>query len=148
MKKLLLVLLSLICILPLAGCLKKEAINPDVFSQELENRGYSIDVIYDNYWETGLRASNPESNINFELFIFDSINTSKNRFINLKIKIDNIRSTKSVRTEINGLNYNSYTLNNYSKYYYLVRVDERILYGNGDSDYKSEIKEIMKSLGY
>ena len=38
--------------------------------------------------------------------------------------------------------------NNYSKYYYLVRVDDRILYGNGDSDYKSEIKEIMESFGY
>lgn len=148
MKKILLMILSFICILPLAGCLKKQIISPETFTQDLESRGYLIDVIYDNYGKTGLRANNPELDINFELFIYDSVNTAKNRFRNLKIDIDIIHSNKTTRTEINGLHYNSYILNNYSKYYYLVRVDESIFCGYGSSEEKTSIKEIIKNFGY
>ena len=158
-KKLLFILSLLVCLLPLAGCgtnedkpltglLTKEPINTEIFTEELGNRGYTTESHYSsNYGTTGVYVSNTD-NINFELYKFDSVDLAISRFNSERIHLELKHSGKSAQTEVNGFNYNKYTFNDYSNYYYLVRVDDYFLYAYGKSEYKKTIKNIMKALGY
>ena len=153
MKKYLKYLLLLVCILPLTGCLKKDPIDVEKFSKELEGRGFSIETITDTTnAPAGLRtayvASKSGVNYKVELYVFDNKENATTTFENQKDDLSNKNSEKKAYAEVNGLNYSTYALDNDSGYYHMVRVDEKIIYAYGSADDKSDMKDIIKALGY
>lgn len=49
---------------------------------------------------------------------------------------------------INGKNFQKYTLSTESKYKVISRIDNTVIYLNVDDNYKEEVKNVLKELGY
>ena len=153
MKKYLGFLLLLVCILPLTGCLKKDAIDVEKFTTEMEGRGFNVDTVTTaNNAPVGMRvayvATKSGLDYKVELYTFDGESNAKTAFNNQQTTLTNTKGGNYTETNISGLNYNTYTLNNSSNYFYMVRVEDKLIYGYGPSSDKDDIKDIMKALGY
>ena len=153
MKKFLITLLLLVCVLPLTGCLKKDTIDVEKFTSEMEGRGFNVEKTADFAdGPKGLNvyyvASKTGINYKVELYVFDVKDNAKTAFANQKETLNNTNSSNYTQTEMNGLNYSTYTLGNDSGYYHIIRVDEKIIYAYGPAEDKGDMKDIIKALGY
>ena len=153
MKKYFIALLLLVCILPLTGCLKKDVIDVEKFTNEMEGRGFSVEKTADLAdGPKGLKvyysASKTGINYKAELYVFDGKDSAKASFANQVTNLKNTNSSNYVQTEVNGLNYSTYTLGNDSGYYHMIRVDEKIIYVFGPAEDKGDMKDLVKALGY
>jgi len=65
-----------------------------------------------------------------------------------KSKYESEKANVSSSTTSNMKNYSTYSLNTNGTYKYLSRIDNTLVYVDVDEDYKDDVKEIMKEIGY
>jgi hypothetical protein len=152
-KKLFGFLLLLVCVLPLTGCLKKDPIDVEKFTSEMEGRGFTVTPATDvSSGPEGLRvayvASKAGTNYKVELYTFDGKDSATKAFEGQKETLKSTNSSNYKEVEVNGLNYSTFNLSNTSGYYHIVRVEEKIIYAYGPADDQNDMKDIIKALGY
>lgn len=69
-------------------------------------------------------------------------------FLGNKNNFEESKASASSNVGLNGKNYNTYMLSSAGKYKYISRINNTMIYINADGEYKQEIKDIMKILGY
>lgn len=145
-------LVFLILVPLLAACsMKKEAIDEDQFIKIMKSEGFEVVNIEHQfeqygYYEEVLVATNENYRIDF--YELEDESYAKKLYNKNKQTIESGIEGKYVNTDSDLINNSKYTLTNKGIYTVISRVDDTIIYLSVSSDYKNEVQEILKKLGY
>ncbi len=146
-----LVVLS-IMVLFLSGCSKSVKTSNDFKSIADKNGLVTVDVTsqyatYGTFKEAYVAQSNDGWQIEF--FVLNKEEHAISMFeTNKKIFEGYKEDGSSSYSEVNGSNYNKYSLNTGGYYMYICRVENTLVYLRVSDQYKDTVKGIIKSLGY
>lgn len=159
-RKLALVLGLVGLIASLSGCgLKKTAITAEEFSSKMEDEGYQMVDITNQYEEVenALLAMNLDDGYKIEYYNFadeDSARTAYNQTAN---KFDKQYNVKMMSMNLTFNHSQSFYFtgqgkdadgNKLESYVHISRVDDTMILVVADKEYRDDIKAIIKELGY
>lgn len=131
----------------------KVALSTDDFKTKLEEKGYIVeDASYqlsdsDDIKEMYI-ATSENGEYKLEFYVFENLDYAKMFYkVNKKASEDFIDSSYS-QSSISLKNYSKYSLSSSGKYKVISRVDNTVIYLNVINEYKDEVKELLKELGY
>ena len=130
--------------------LKKQVLSVDEFISKLEAKEYILKDITREYnydYVKNVYSAEYLNNWYLNFIQLDNDSNSIKLFDNHYNNYKDVSGPKSM-TLVNGLNYNIFTLTTSDYYMYICRVDNTIIYSKANKEYKDEIKEIAKELGY
>ena len=82
-------------------------------------------------------------------YIFNDLQVAIDSFDNEKAVLETQKNSVIYsETKVNLNNFNKYIIDTNDNYYYLIRVDNTLLYIEGKDNYKTEINSFAKELGY
>lgn len=144
------ILLSMVIIILLTGCGKKDIIVTDKFKDTMQTEGFEV---YDS--ETagvslgasyGLSTSNGLVSYKFELYEFENSSVAKDMFT---VQYNRFKDLYEGKNSIkHKSNYSVAYVDSKEKYIMLYRVDEKIIFAYGTDKDKELIEEMMHKLGY
>lgn len=147
-KKISLIILLVFCLISVTGCFNKEKININDLKEKLESNEFTV-VEYKEKLEDfpGDSALLATKNSGFAIMImsFPSVDISKSSYEQLCNQAEEENSTKKT---VNIGNYSEFTLESKNNYYYILRVEDKVLMAYGSVDKKSDIKKTLKDIGY
>ncbi len=147
-KKIVLLVLLIVCLIPVTGCFNKDKINAGELREQLEEDGFIVvenkEKLDDFPGDSALVATN-NSGYAFMILSFPSVDVAKTSFEQLCNQAEE-KNAKTKTTTVG--NYSEFTLESDNNYYYILRVDDEILVAYGNTGKKSEIKNKLKDMGY
>lgn len=131
----------------------KEPITPEQFKSTMEDMGYLVKDVKEqfknyDYVKAGYISMDKEYKYQIEFYELD---TEKNAiyFYNInKSKFENSKSLAATNTEIALGNNSKYVLKSNGQYRSVSRIENTCIYIDVDEEYKDEVKEILKVIGY
>lgn len=152
MKKIVLGIIMICSIFMLGGCFKKTVITTSEFKTIAENKGYTIHDVMSQYsayeYIKEATVARKDDKYQVEFYVLETEDDAKNMYETNKTTFEARTSGTSSKTNVNMLNYSSFTLNTNGEYYHLCRVENTFLYLHVDEQYKDQVKEIIDELGY
>ena len=145
-------LVFLILVPLLAACsMKKEAIDEEQFIKIMKSEGFEVVNLehqYEQYeyYEEVLVAKN--ENYQIEFYELEDASYAEKIYNKNKQTIESSIEGSYSNTNSDLINNNKYTLTNKGVYTSISRVDDTIIYLSVSSEYKDEVKDILKKLGY
>lgn len=148
MKKIKIIIILLLCMIPLTGCGNKAVINSGELKEKLEESNYIVvdnkDKLEDFPGESALIATKNEGYA-IMILTFKDVDTAKRSFTQL---CDTAKEDNATTTTANIGNYSEFKLESKKNYYYILRVENNILAAYGTIDKKEDIKKELKKIGY
>ena len=142
------IILSLFILFSATGCGNKNALSVDDFNKKMEDKGYTVQDASSQMSEVKEIENvsiaidkDQEYQIEFYKLAVIFINENKEIF-------ENSKTNNNSYSEANMANFSTYTLTTNDKYKLLSRIDNTVLYIDVVKDAKSEVKELVKHLGY
>lgn len=135
----------------LCGCSPKTAIDTETFTKTMEAEGFTVTDIT-NEVETNdvatavLIAAN--DNYQIEFYVLTDTDTGEGVFYNNKQLFDDDHSAKMLSSEITSKEHNYYAFNADGNFHMIARVDNTMLWCEAAKEYKDDIVELVKTLGY
>lgn len=129
----------------------KTAISADTFNSSMTDKNYAVVDIINQYNEYDyIKKAYVAKNDNYQIEFYETSNNDYaiQMYDNNKQTFENEKSDSSIETTKSAKNYSVYSLTVNGKYKYISRIDNTIIYINADKEYKDEIKEVIKELGY
>lgn len=152
-KKLLLGVTCVLSIFLLTGCVKKTVITTEQFKSKTEEHNLITKDIISQYTqynniikEATLAIKDDEWQIEF--YVITNATEAKDMFTNNVNKIEAETTSTEIKTKVNMLNYNTYSQTTATKYVYISRVENTILYIEVKADQKDEVMTVVEALGY
>ncbi len=128
----------------------KDSITSEKFISIMEDNDFDVIEVTDQfkgsdvYVKEGYVARKDDYQIEF--YTFKNEDDADTFFRINREKFDaNVAKSK---VEMSGKNYSSFKLEANGKYKFLERINKTVIYINVDDDYKSDIKDTVKKLGY
>ncbi|MBP3920364.1 MAG: hypothetical protein J6D28_02245 [Bacilli bacterium] len=150
-KKIILGLLTLIITICLTGCGNKTKLTAESFKTKMEENNYKVEEATNqfakyNYVKKVYIALN--ENYQIEYYELENEEKAKTFYNNNKGIFEKSKENGYSQTNGEFGNYAKYTLKTAGKYKVVSRIDNTVIYLNADEQYKKEIKEILKTIGY
>ncbi len=149
--------LGILCLIMLlfltTACGKKVAITSSDFKEKMESRGYTIQDAtnqfsdYD-YVKQVYIALSSNSGYQIEFYELSNNDNASSFFNNNKSIFEQSKSSNSTETSNSINNTAKYTLTTNGQFKLVSRIDNTVIYLNVSEEYKSEVKEVLKDLGY
>ena len=130
--------------------ISKKSITGDKFVEIMEDNGFKVSDVKYQFKNADVKvkeayvAQKDEYQIEFytlkdedDADLFFRINREKFDTDSAKTKV-----------ELSGKNYASFNVEANGKYKFLERIDETVIYINVDKEFKSDVKDMVKTLGY
>ncbi len=140
----------MIALLCLTSCGRREAISAGVFNSTMEEQGYVIvdatNQTQTEYVEAISLAQ--KDGYQIEFYVFSDVETAFSVFNQNKSLFEDKAGTGSIELSKDIGNYHFYSLTTNGNYYLLSQVDNTMCYVVADAEYKAEITDIIKLLGY
>lgn len=137
-------LLLVLCIF--AGCSKKTPQTAQGFTDIMEKAGFTVEPIQHD----GISCT-PEalvaSNDNYQLEFYN-INDAEHVFSSLKRQFDDAHSTRNLSLSVSTNTYDYYCFNAGGEFHMIARIENTLLYCEADAQYRDEIVDLVKELGY
>ncbi len=150
MKKISFVTISLMLMLMLTACGKKEALTGAEFKSKMEEKGYDVVDIAEDYEEgtlvTALLAVKDDYQIEF--YVVNDEEQSIRAYNQNKTEFEGLKTSGSIETETSLSNHAKYTLTSSGKYMVVSRIDNTFLYVSVADAKKTEVSEALKFLNY
>lgn len=149
MKKLFVGLLMMFLLVGVAGCGKKVALTASEFKSKMEEKGYEVVDITEDYGDlvgTALLAMKGDYQIEF--YIVSDNEQAITAYNQNKEYFEDLKESSSVETETNLSNNAKYTLTSGGRYMLVARVDNTFIYLDVPENDKSEVTDVIKTLGY
>lgn len=144
------VLWAMIALLCLTSCKKREAVSAEVFNRTMEEQGYEIadatNQIQTEYVEAISLAQ--KDGYQIEFYVFSDAKAAFSVFGQNKSLFEEYKGAGSFELSKDIGNYHFYSLTTNGMYYLLSQVDNTMCYVVADAEYKAEIADIIKFLGY
>lgn len=155
MKKILLGVICILSLFLLTGCVKKTVITSEEFKTKVQEYNLTIQDSTEQYnthkdivKEVTL-AINEESNWQIEFYTITNATEAKKMFQANYQKFEAYKeNSMSSSTEVNMLNYNTYAQTTETKYSYISRVENTLLYVDVPISAQEDVKVIIETLGY
>lgn len=152
MKKILLLIISIIMIFTLTGCTKL-ALHPDDVTTIISNLGHKVEDISDKYTDYDnivkvLKIKDIEDRWEIEYYLLKDLHSAE-RMYQENFELFNLfESQATFYSEVNQGNYSTYKLQTSGSYMYLSRVDNTLLYIDVNILHKNIMEEIITALAY
>lgn len=150
MKKLVSLILVIICLFTLTGC-KKDEISVKKFKDEMVSRGFKLydsNTLGKQYNVKGaILASSSFETYQVELYEFDSKKSAKESFEKQKENIDSLYDNVETTNE-NKSNYSKATFKTDNKVIIMYRVDNIYLLAQGANTDETFMIEVLEKMGY
>ncbi len=148
LKKLAKVLLVITMLFTLTACGEKEAVSGDDFNSIMREEGFYVSDITDEMEDSDISQVLTANNTSFqiEFYVFKSEDTAKAAFTSNKEMFEANEDYEG--KEKNEDTYDEYIQETEDYYNVLKRVGKTLLYVSVNVDYKSDVKSIIKKLGY
>lgn len=145
--------ISLIVLFLTTGCVNKTAITSDEFELKMKERKFNVQDITIRYAEYNyvnkvLTANSKDESYQIEFYDLSNQYDTILFYNNKKSKFEDSKSSTSIQVENNIRNHSKYSLQTNGKYKVISRIGNTVIYVDTDEKYKSEIKNILKELGY
>ena len=139
----------LLCVM--TACSSKTPQTVSGFTEVMEAAGFEVqDVTADTETNDLATAVLVAVGENFQIEFYELIDseTGEGVFYNNKQLFTDEHSVKSMSSEVTSGNYDYYAFNANGNFHMIARVDNTMLWCEAAKEYKSEIVELVKSLGY
>lgn len=135
----------------LVACGSKTPQTVEGFTQIMETSGFDVQDITDDAETDSLARSvfaavGDDYQIDFLEFADSEI--GEDYFDNKKEMLEDEHRSKSFSLSVSVGNYNYYAFNAKDDFYLIAQIDNTMLYCVADKEYRSEITEFVKTLGY
>lgn len=148
MKVVLKSIILIIMVIFISGCGKKEIIKNSEFSAILTKEGFSVTDVtnfMEDYSVKSVYAANNGS-YQIEYYIFENEKVASEAYKNNKKTFDSGKKIKG--KEKTGDGYQKYTQELSDQYNNLTRVKNTLIYASVNIEHKSNLKKMIKKLGY
>ena len=152
MKKVFLIIISVLCIFCLTGCGKKK-VSVEEFLSVTGKYGYIPSDV-----TSEAQKGNPKivqsislvsnNGIEIQFHVLEDMNSTLNKYTVTQRNVESYRIEGYLFSTDATTNYESYALNTKDNYYYVSRVDETLLYIKGNYKDKDEIVKFIEEIGY
>lgn len=153
MKKLKVLMLMVLVVLLSACGTKREAIDEDKFISIMTNEGFNIVNVEEQfaeygYFEEAYVALEGSGNYQIEFYELEDASYAVSFYNTNKEIFEASKTGSSIYTNVDLTDTNKYTLTTETEYKVLSRIEETVIYLNVDKEYKEEVTNILKKLGY
>ena len=137
----------------LTGCGNKTALTSEDFKSKMEGNSFVVQdatsqmASYDYITQVYL-AIDDSYKYQIEFYELSDADYASSFYNNNKSIFEESKSSSAVETSVSSGNNSKYTLVTNGKYKVVSRIDNTVIYVNADEDYKTEIKDLLKELGY
>ena len=119
----------------------------------MSKKGYMVQDATSEFAEYGYVAKVHlalSSNERYQIEYYELIDTeyAVAFYENNKAIFEASAENATTQTTVNLKNHSKYTLSTNGKYKVLSRIDHTVIYIDVDEEYKDEVKELLKELGY
>ena len=151
-KKLLLVFILLLGVFTITGCTTKTPLTTNDFVDLVEQNNYKTTNVTEQFStyaqiKNAFVAQDSEMRYQIEYYELDTNENAKSFFEGNK-KIFEKQSNIKSHTSVNLNNYNKYSQSTKTVYSVISRIDNTVVYANVKIEYKKEVQDIIKKLGY
>ena len=142
-----------IAVLTVTGCKDKKSITADEFKNTMESNDYIVQEATDQFSEYDYVkkvyiALSSDSSYQIEFYQLSDEDYATSFYNNNKSIFEKSKSSKNSETSVSMANYSKYTLQTNGKYKVISRIGNTAIYLNVDTEYKADVKSILKELGY
>lgn len=153
MKKIKILMLLVFAFLLSACGTKKEALDEENFRRIMTDTGFTIVDVEKQFEEYGyfddaLIALEQTSNYQIEFYELENEGYAKSFYDNNKEIFEASKTDKSIYTNLDLTERNKYTLVTETEYKVISRIEDTVIYINVNKEYKDEVNNILKKLGY
>jgi hypothetical protein len=151
MKLKVVILYVLAAALFLTACGSKTALTNEQFIEKMESAGYLIADATNQFAEGNVETvtlAMKDGVYQIEFYVLPSDDRAVAAFNASKNDFEQMKGSGSSTGEVNIGNHNYYGLSTGEGYYVVSRIDNTMIYINASAEYKDEIKDILKELGY
>ncbi len=134
----------------LMGCGEKTVVSLKDFNSLMEKKGYTIKDATEQITPARVQAISLaiKEDYQIEFYVFKDTRTAESVFAQNKLMFENNKSSGYIEQSRSFQNNSYYSLVSGGNFYLLSRVDHTMIYVVADADYKKEITETIKELGY
>lgn len=152
MKKKIILLLVIVSLFMLTGCSTKTPLEANDFVDLVEQNNYKTTNVVEQFStyaqiKNAFVAQDSEMRYQIEYYELDTDENAKTFFEGNK-KIFEQQSNKKSHSSVNLNNYNKYSQSTETVYSVISRIDNTVIYANVKIEYKKEVQDIIKKLGY
>ena len=152
MKRLrLLLVVGLFTLLFVTGCGNKKAITPQEFTSIAQANNYNVSDAtnqfsdYSQVREVKIARNN---DYQIEFYVLNSESDAKSMYEYNKSLFEAYKISNYSESHVDLNNYSTYSLQSSGYYMFLSRIDNTLVYVKEPVEYKSNIDEFIKKLGY
>ncbi|MGN0430917.1 MAG: hypothetical protein ACI4EQ_01005 [Lachnospiraceae bacterium] len=143
--------MMMILLAGLTACGNRTAVSVSEFNNVLEDKGYIIEDATGQIAPESITAISLAVGDDYQIEFYEfKNNAAATAVFNENKNIFESYASGGASAEItkNIMNYSYYSVTSSGTYYMLAKIDNTMLYAVADSEYKDEIVEIVKELGY
>lgn len=137
----------------LTGCAEKTPATEDGFTEIMQDAGFTVTDVTEETETNGLAtavivAVSEDEGYQIEFWKLTDSETGEGVFYNNYNIFNEEHSVKTMSTETMLGNYNYYAFTADGDFHMISRIDDTMLYCEADKEYKEEIVDLVKALGY
>ena len=131
----------------------KISLKADEFKSTMEEKGYSLIDATEQFLgidevQKVYLAVNSDYKYQMEFYEISDVPTATNFYNNYKSVIEAAKGDISVETNVEMKNYAKYTLTSNEQYMVISRIDNTAIYIVVEEEYKEEVENVLKEIGY
>lgn len=128
----------------------KESITTEKFVEVMEDNDFKVANVTDQFKGSDIHVKEGyvarKDDYQVEFYTFKNEDDADSFYRVNKAKFDT--DVANTRVQLSGKNYASFNIEANGKYKFLERIDKTVIYINVDKEYKSNVKNVVKKLGY
>lgn len=148
MKKILTILIALVCMVSLTACTEKKHINESQIDNTLTKLGFYINDITESMEDSNILVAKTANNkkYQFEYYIFKNEKLAKTAYINNSKSFK--YNTKYKGKEKNKENYEEYIQKTDTNYNRVERINNTLVYVSISLNHKNDVKDTLSEIGF
>lgn len=135
----------------LSACSSKDPVTAEHFQKSLENQGYQIlDITeqYANFEHIQKALGTKKGSHHIEFLELNTTDNATAVFNGNKARVEKFKSSGSVDSSVSAANYQKYSLTTSETFYIVSRIDKTLVYAYSAKADKETLQEILSALGY
>ncbi len=150
LQKLVIVTMLTTMLVGLTACSNRTPVSVDDFKETMEENGFEIADVTGQLAPESITAIILAYNDAYQIELYETIDdaTATALFAENKDNFEDYAVGSAATLSKNIMNYAYYSVTSSGTYHALSKIDNTMIYVEADAEYKDEISEILKELGY
>ena len=148
MKKLLTLIMVVICLITLCGCGKKQVLSDKDISSKLSQMGFSVNDVTSSMEDSNVNVVKTANNGKYQIeyYVFKSEQMAKTAYDNNIAMFKDNKKYKGNERSKDG--YNRYDQKTDDYYNVVSRLGNTLVYASVNIDYKNDLKKVLNKLNF